>query len=105
MAATSAEDEHVIARHTTTLPEVPTPPVSELERAKLDLLNTGRRWDPSPARRWSRHPALLGAGIFVAGLLIGRFPLLRGLVAAGSLVAARTFTSRITGGLTRHLRL
>ena len=79
-------------------------PSDELESAKLALLAAGMR--RGVRRSWvRRHPMALGAGLFVAGMLIGRSPLLRGVVAATALLVARTATQRTLGGIVHRLRL
>ena len=79
-------------------------PDEEVARAKMALLRSGQRFR-GPKRPWpKRHPVVLGVGLFAAGVLIGRSPMLRGLVAAAAVLAARTAAQRLTGRLVGRLR-
>lgn len=78
----------------------------ELERAKLALLQSGTRVTSGKRRPWiKRHPLAVGVGLFVAGVLIGRSPVLRGLLAATAVLAARTAAQRAAGRLVHKVRL
>lgn len=77
----------------------------ELLRAKLAVLSVGRRPAGTGRRSWARNPLVLGVGLFVAGVMIGRWRVLRTTLTAAAVFAGRTLAHKVTARALEQLKL